>query len=248
MADLILTDSFKVKQDVSKLCWVKKDKVFAVHLGIEEEFKEPLERNSFLEILDKYNLSGKDYLIDSAGISHHRRNSIFALEGFSKFLNKTNNHSQAYLVYTGEVDVENKEYKYLLRRIKELDLENRVIFTGWISNQELRALITGALVSIVPSLYEGFGLPIVEAFACRTPVIATDRGSIPEVAQDAAILVSATDSGALAKEIEELVANKALAESLIEKGIKRLQCFDWRKTAAQILDVYKNLISENQTN
>lgn len=241
-ADLILTDSFKVKEDISKLCLVKKNKIEAVHLGIEQEYKEEINNDAAKSTLTKYGLADKKYLIDSAGISHHRRNSIFALEGFAKFLNKTNSDSEVYLVYSGEVDVDNKEYKYLLKRIKELDLESRVIFTGWVSNQELRALITGALISIIPSLYEGFGLPILEAFACGTAVIATDRGSIPEVAQDAAILVPADDSEALAKEIEGLIEDRALAESLIERGARRLKYFDWKKTASQTLTLYKTLI------
>jgi len=240
MADLILTDSFKVKQDVSRLCWVKSDKVRAVHLGIEEEFKKEIETNRLRNILAGYKLEQKKYLIDSCGVSHYRRNSIFALEGFYQFLTQRDN--QFHLVYTGQIDEKDKQYRSLIKRINQLGLEERVIFTGWVANQELKALISGALVSIIPSLYEGFGLPILEAFASNTPVIATNRGSIPEVAQDAAIIVDPFDSQALGQQIKELIENEELSKKLIARARERLKYFDWRKTASQTLDIYKELV------
>ena len=107
---------------------------------------------------------------------------------------------------------------------------------------DLVTLLSSAVISIIPSLYEGFGLPILESFACGVPVIATDRGAIPEVAGDAAILVNPFDYKNLAGKMEELIKNKILREDLIEKGKRRIMNFNWVKTAEETLKIYKSLM------
>ena len=127
-------------------------------------------------------------------------------------------------------------------------IEDRVIFTGWISTQELKVLISGAVISIIPSLYEGFGLPVLEAFASLTPVITTDRGSLPEVAGDASVVVDPFNYEDLAGKIEALVNNQDLRRSLTLKGRERLAYFDWKKTAFNTLNLYKSLLGNRKRN
>lgn len=239
-ADLLITDSYKSQQDIIRLCRVKEDKVKVIYLGVDEEFKKDVDKDTSFMVVNKYKLDNKHYLIDPLGIDHPRRNSVFVLEGFNEVLKRKN--YDLYLVYTGNFYRESKEYRNLVKRIEEYKLQDRVIITGWIPTQELKVLLLYAIISVIPSLYEGFGLPILESFSCGVPVVATDRGSIPEVVGDAGILVDPFNHKALADNIERLVENESLRKQLIEKGKKRVLEFDWRRTACETLKVYKSLM------
>ena len=240
-ADLVITDSYKGREDIIKLCRLKADKVKVVYLGLEDEFKQDLDVDTIGRVLQKHNLQNKSYLIDPVGIEHPRRNPLFVLEGFSEFLQRGS--YDFYLVYTGSFHEHSKEYKNLINRIKQLQLKDRVIITGWVPTLELQVLLSQARISVIPSLYEGFGLPILESFASGAAVISTDRGSLPEVVGDAALVVNPFDYLGLAESIERLIKNENLRKSLVEKGKKRLNLFNWRDTAQATLDIYRSLLT-----
>jgi glycosyltransferase involved in cell wall biosynthesis len=106
--------------------------------------------------------------------------------------------------------------------------------------------MNAADVFIFPSLEEGFGLPPLEAMACGTPVIASNRASLPEVVGDAALLVDPESEEEIAEGIKQVLANKDLREQLIKKGFERARLFSWEKTARQTLEVYKAVVKEKQ--
>ncbi|MFA5275723.1 MAG: glycosyltransferase family 1 protein [Candidatus Omnitrophota bacterium] len=240
-ADVIITDSEESKKDIIRLCRVRQAKIKTIYLGLEESYKSPINPDSRQEYLAEYNLKGKNYIIDTIGIDHPRRNPLLALNGFYEYL-KENNYPDLFLVYTGNYLEEGKQYQDLLSRIRELDLGCKVIITGWLSDDKLKSLLSGAKISIIPSLYEGFCLPLLEAFSCEVPVIATDCGSIPEVAGNAAILIKPDDYAVLGIKIKELLQNQDFKRDLIRKGKDRLQAFSWEKSALETLGVYKHLI------
>ena len=111
-----------------------------------------------------------------------------------------------------------------------------MIFTGHIKKKDLISLYSGAKVLVYPSYYEGFGLPVLEAFACECPVVTSKISSLPEVAGDAAIYVDPDDASSIAKGINDAEKNKDI---LISKGVDRLKLYSWMKTAKMTLDVYK---------
>jgi glycosyltransferase involved in cell wall biosynthesis len=126
------------------------------------------------------------------------------------------------------------------RRIaSKLGLNGRVEFAGHVEQQELAELYRGAACLVFPSRYEGFGLPVVEAMASGTPVVATTAGSIPEIAGDAAVLVDPGDSVALAGGIERALADR---ERLVRAGLERAQLYSWAETARRTLAVYRGLL------
>jgi len=239
-ADLIITVSHKSKEDIVRLCKVKKSKVRVIYLGVEDDFREEVDENLAVQILNKYNVHNRDYFIIPTGVDHPRRNAIFALEGFNEFLKR--DKYDFCLVYTGNFYDRSNEYRNLIRRIKELGLQSKIIITGWIPTLELKVLLMNAKISLIPSLYEGFGLPILESFSSGVPVITTDRGAIPEIASGAAVLVNPFDYKYLAAKIEELIKCEDLRVELIEKGKQRVKDFNWRKTAQSTLDVYRTLL------
>jgi glycosyltransferase involved in cell wall biosynthesis len=124
-------------------------------------------------------------------------------------------------------------------RARQLGLSGQVDFRGHVDKDELAALYRGAACLVLPSRWEGFGLPVVEAMASGTPVVATRAGAIPEVAGDAAVLVEPGDPAALAEGIERALADR---ERLVAAGLERARAFDWRQTARRTLDVYRELL------
>jgi glycosyltransferase involved in cell wall biosynthesis len=120
------------------------------------------------------------------------------------------------------------------RRIETLGLTARVDWTPYAPPAELPGLYRGARVLLLPSLYEGFGLPVLEAMACGTPVITANRASLPEVAGDAALVVDPEDTAALADAIARIFTDERLAKELRERGLARVDQFSWEKTARAI--------------
>jgi len=241
-ADIIITVSYKSREDISRICWVNKNKIKVVYLGVDEDFKQKVDENIQDSILERYNLKDKHYFIDTLGIDHPRRNSRFVLEGFYEFLKK--NNKDYYLVYTGNFYKESKEYVNLIKRISELNLKERVVITGWIPTQDLIVLLSNAVISIIPSLYEGFCLPLLESFACGVPVIASNRGSIPEVAGGSAVLLEPYDVRGLVESMSRIVRDEICRSDLVGRARKRVADFSWKETAEETLSVYESLMGK----
>ena len=125
--------------------------------------------------------------------------------------------------------------------IDSSDIKDRVILTGYIANSELAPLYTGAEVFVFPSLYEGFGLPVLEAMQCGCPVIASNKSSIPEVAGDAALMIDPENETRLMEAMEQVLTNASLKKRLSNKGVQRARRFSWEKSAAELLRLIETL-------
>ena len=127
-----------------------------------------------------------------------------------------------------------------------LALEPHVHFTGYVPDADLPALYGGATAFVFPSLYEGFGLPPLEAMACGTPVVTSNVSSLPEVVGDAALTVDPTDVKAIAEAINGILDNPALAADLRARGLARAKQFTWERTAQQTLAVYDEVLARRR--
>ncbi len=127
-------------------------------------------------------------------------------------------------------------YDDLFAQVRRRDLEGRVLFPGYITDEDKAALMSGALAFVFPSLYEGFGLPVIEAQSCGCPVIASTTSSLPEVAGDAALLVDPHDVAAITAAMRRVAANSALRESLVERGFANARRFSWTACAQTVMD------------
>lgn len=125
--------------------------------------------------------------------------------------------------------------------VERLQLKDRVVFTGFFPAEDLPALYSAADVFVLPSLFEGFGLPIVESFASRTPVVTSNVSCLPEIAKDAAILVDPRDEVQLAEAISRVLQDESLRRSLVEKGVERAAHFTWQRTAEGTLAAYEKV-------
>ena len=126
----------------------------------------------------------------------------------------------------------------LIKQIAILNLDNDVSFMGRMGTEEIRALYQNAVASVYVSLYEGFGLPVLEAMASGCPVIASDVSSIPEVAGDSAILVQPTDADALAEAIQRVMETPSLASAMRERGIARAAAYTWERAARRTIEAF----------
>jgi glycosyltransferase involved in cell wall biosynthesis len=135
-------------------------------------------------------------------------------------------------------------YGETLKAVEEEGVGDSVVLTGYVSEGDLPALYTGALLFAYPSYYEGFGLPPLEAMRCGTAVLTGDRTSLPEVVGDAGLTADPFDTGAIARALARLIEDEALRAELGARGLKRAQAFDWRDTARMTLQVYRRVISD----
>ncbi|MBI4141752.1 glycosyltransferase family 4 protein, partial [Candidatus Woesearchaeota archaeon] len=143
------------------------------------------------------------------------------------------------LVIVGEKGWKNEDF---YKMIEELDLKENVLFTGYVPDKDLVQFYRAAEMFVYPSIYEGFGIPVIEAMACGCPVITSNISSLKEIANGAAVLVNPSHTKEIAKAIETVLKNKALQAHLAHIGQLRAQKFTWEKTAKKTLDVYRSVI------
>ena len=132
-------------------------------------------------------------------------------------------------------------YDSIFAKVNELKLEDRVIFTKYVPSEDMNALMCGALAFVFPSIYEGFGMPPLEAMACGVPVLASNAASLPEVTGDCGVIVDPYSAEAIADGMERLYSDSSLRQQLSEQGIERAKGFTWDKSAEILYNVYKEL-------
>ena len=242
-ADAILTDSESSKKDIQKYAGVRESKIHVVYLAAGEGFKKLEIGNWKLEIKKRYGLPERFLLY--VGDVTWNKNLPRLIEAAKK--------TQIPLVMVGkslvseDYDRNNPWNADLVKVQKAIDgqqseVSSQIIRLGFVSAEELVQIYNLATVFAMPSLYEGFGLPILEAMACGCPVITSKEGSVPEVAVDAAFYVDACDVENIASGIKKVFSDEKLQQELSEKGLKNVEQFSWKKTAEKTLDVYKGII------
>jgi glycosyltransferase involved in cell wall biosynthesis len=129
--------------------------------------------------------------------------------------------------------------------VKELNLEKDVIFTDYVRDEDLPALISGARAYVLPSLWEGFGIPVIEAQACGVPAVVSNTSSLPEVVEDSAILVEPENTDLIANGIRKVLNDPKTRTILVQRGFENIKRFSWQKCAAETLDILAKVASKN---
>jgi glycosyltransferase involved in cell wall biosynthesis len=227
----IVTDSEHVRQDVLKVIPEYTDtEVTAIGLGYNTDTHYH-EINQ--AILEELRINGDYFLFFSP--FQVRKNPLLAVEAFDMVASK---FTDIKLVMSGNF-VSITEIQKTMTRICRSKYRERIIVTGLVSDDEKRTLMSGALATLYPSLYEGFGLPIIEAQACGCPVITSNTTSMPEVAGEAALLINPRSVESLADAMEKIILSKDLREDLAKKGYENIKRYSWDLTAKLIEDVFE---------
>lgn len=230
----IITDSNHSKKDIVDLLNVPESFVHVVYLAAGEEFK-PVGNTQ--EVKKKYNLPEKFALY--VGDVTWNKNLPRIIRAAEK--------AGVPLILVGksitqtDFDKDNPWNKDLVEVQELLQVTKNTQALGFVSSEDLVSLYNSATVFVMPSLYEGFGLPILEAMQSGCPVITSREGSLPEVAGSAAYYVNAYDEKEISKGIREIFENKKLQADLTEKGVKQSSKFSWKRTALETVQVYKNI-------
>lgn len=243
----IITDSKVSKEDILKYLGFNKENISVVYLAANENFK-PQSTTKLLYIKRKYNLPDRFLLY--VGDANWVKNLPFLIEGFNNLIQGIS-FKDVKLVMVGSVFLKNVEeiehpelesLKKVNRMIKNLNLEENIIRLGDLNLDELISLYNLAVCYIQPSLYEGFGLPLIEALACGTPVISSNRGSLIEIGGNAPIYFDPTNLNQYVSILQEVLQNKSLQDKLSKLGLKQAERFSWQKVIRDTKTVYMKII------
>ncbi len=233
-AAAIIAVSQSAKADIVRLLGVPESKVHVIYEAPAGRF-QPVSSAQIAATRNRYGLHGRYILY--VGTIEPRKNLVRLVEAYARMKAAGLPHQ---LLLVGKLGW---DYKPLYQRIDDLGLRGDVLFLGYVPSDDLVSLYNMAEVFAFPSLYEGFGLPVIEAMACGTPVVTTQAGSLGEVAGNAALTVDPLSVDELAGALTGVVGDAALAGTLRDRGLTRASQMSWRETARQTLAVYRQAIA-----
>jgi glycosyltransferase involved in cell wall biosynthesis len=233
MASKIITISRCTADDYLRRFKIDGAKLVPILLGKDERFNGFLDPGKVYEIKERYGICG-DYLL-FIGTIEPRKNITTLIRAFRRILDDGYSLS---LVIGGK---RGWYFKEVFELVRELHLENNIIFTGFIDECDKPYVIAGATLFVYPSLYEGFGIPVLEALSCGVPTITSNVSSMPEVAGDAAILIDPSSIEELYHSIRKLLDDRGFYEELKRRSLLQSEKFSWEKTAELTIEVYNSL-------
>lgn len=227
----IIVHSNKAKEEMVSVLGVNKNKIDVIYGGVSDDFKEKISYDKSIKEVSKFKINPPYILANSTSHPHKNLKSlVLAFVELSK--SKKFKHN---LVLIG---IHGKAHHEMDGIIKENKIENRVQFTGWIDHSKMIYFNRLADIFVVPSLYEGFGLPIAEAMACGVPLIASKYSCIPEIVGSGGIIIDVKNPKLIAKSIVSLLKSEKLREKLSKLGRERAKIFSWKELGQKIYNLY----------
>ncbi|ACK67328.1 glycosyl transferase group 1 [Rippkaea orientalis PCC 8801] len=239
--DWVICISENTKKDFCEYTQMNPKRVFVTPLAAGEHFYPITNQQTISNIINQYKIPNSPYLLSLCTLEP-RKNLSFLIRCFVKIV-VSDPTLELNLVLVGVKGWKNTEIFETVK--KNPQLNSRIIFTGYIPDEDLSAIYSGATAFVYPSLYEGFGLPPLEAMQCGTPVITSNTSSLPEVVGDAGIMINPTQEDELCQAILDVINDSQLRQKLSQKGLERSRQFSWKKCAEETVKVYK-IATENK--
>jgi glycosyltransferase involved in cell wall biosynthesis len=237
-ASQVFVVSENTRKDLLKRFKYPQNHIHLVPCAPADFYREPLDAEDLAKFRQKYKLPEKFIL--AVGTLEPRKNFGTLIKSFVLIKSKL---PDSKLVIVGK---KGWKYENIEARLKEFKLENDVIFPGYLEAQDLKKMYTLATIFVFPSLYEGFGIPPLEAMACGCPVISSNVASLPEVVGDAGILIDPKNARKIADSVVSLIENDQIRNMLIERGRRRAEKFSWKASAEAALAVFEGNKTSHQ--
>jgi glycosyltransferase involved in cell wall biosynthesis len=225
------------KRDCVRLYGIDPHKITVIYEGVDARYRPVTDIDEYERVRDKYRLP-RNFILYLATIEP-RKNLLALIESYHQVINHGSQSQAAVdLVIAGK---KGWLFEPVFEKVRALGLQERVHFTDWVAQDDAPVMMNMAQVFIYPSLYEGFGLPPLEAMACGTPVICSNTSSLPEVVGDAGLLIDPHNVETMTQALERLLNDQALRQDLSARGLKQAAKFNWEQAARQTLAVYDDL-------
>ncbi len=234
-ADIILTDSHHSQRDIAQHLGVPKEKIRVTYLGYTSRSPTTIQALSADEILKQYHIT-RPYLL-FVGVQEPKKNLDRLIEAFALLRQASSVNANLQLVLAGD---KGWLSDHLSQRARDLGVGEHVIFTGFVPDAHLPALYQQAELFVFPSLYEGFGLPVLEAMTYGVPVVTSMASSLPEIAGDAAVLVDPHSAEAIRDGMADVLLDQPKAAAMREKGQIQARQFSWKRTAEETYMAYRD--------
>jgi glycosyltransferase involved in cell wall biosynthesis len=237
--DFVIANSKATAADVAELLQIPEERIFVTPFAASRElFRPERSKSEIARVRAKYNVPDGPYLLSVCTLEP-RKNLMHLVRCFADVLHQEKLRDIR-LVLVGATGWKTEPLFQLLE--SDPMLKSRVVLAGYVADEDLAALYSDARAFAYPSLYEGFGLPVLEAMQCGTPVVTSNVSSLPEVVGDAGLTVAPTDGDALKDALLKLIANDALAAEYSRKGLERAQTFSWDATADAAVAAYHTML------
>jgi glycosyltransferase involved in cell wall biosynthesis len=233
-ADHVIAVSEATRQDLIELYQTPPQKISVLYHGVTADFQRVTDPTKLAAIRQKYGLGKRPFVL-SVGTLQPRKNYRRLIQAFAQL------DSSLMLVIVGG---KGWRYEDIFAEVARQGLEARTHFLGFVADADLPALYSATSLFVYPSLYEGFGLPALEALACGTPVVASNLSALPEVVGEAGLLVNPRNVGEMAAAMTRLLTDSGLHQQLAQAGQLRATHFTWIGTATKLLELYKKILEE----
>ncbi|MCX6286013.1 MAG: glycosyltransferase family 1 protein [Bacteroidetes bacterium] len=232
---LITVSEFE-KQRIADFFQINPEKVKAIYNGVSEHFHQVTDEEILINVKQKYNLPDRFFFF--FGNTDPKKNTMGVLRALSLFLKRSDEKIPLVML-----DYDREALAKLIEEVGDPTLHDYIILTGYVPNTELPGIYSLSTIFLYPSLRESFGIPMLEAMACGTPVITSNTSSMPEVAGTAALFIDPFKPEQITESIFKLIANQALRAELVASGLEHAKKFTWRNMTLGVLQVYSEIMS-----
>lgn len=238
-ADVILTVSEFSRQEIQRYMGIPTEKIEVIYNGVDMERYHPGYTVAQIGAAkSRYGICGSYILY--LGTLEPRKNIETLITAYNLLKKEIGSDRLPKLVLAGK---KGWMYETIFTLVQNYGLENDVIFTGYVDEEDVPVLLCGAHIFAFPSLYEGFGIPPLEAMACGTPVITSNTSSLPEIVGEAGILIPPMDAEGLKRSMQQLLTDEVMRQHYIKAGLKQVREFTWARSAEKLVDIYRKLCS-----
>ena len=231
----ILADSQATKDDLIELYGTPESKITVLLSGVQDNYQPIVDRQKLTNIREKYSIPNHPYLF-SVGTVQPRKNYSRIIQALAQL--RQHGYDLSLIIAGGKGWLEDEMYQ----TIKQTQMSEYVHLIGFVDDADLPALYTSAEVTIFPSLYEGFGFPVLESMACGTPVVTSNVSSLPEVGGDVALLVNPTKVDEITQAIQKILDDPDHYQNLSQRGLEHIKKFSWANSAKQLKQIYDTVL------